>query len=213
MPNILRNKKPSCWTKQQYWATNGSGATNPDGPHCGPGKLRHALSLLLCVLLCCGFGLATAKAADDKAPQAPAISPLKLYDSVEERRIMESLRTGGASPLAREQAELDRKKNELKRLEAEVDKKIEQLGRLRAQIEQLLAAKGEEEEKRTMELAKMYEKMTAEQAAKVLSNVDQELAIAILGKMKTKSAARVLDKMDRSKAATLTTAFSTLNIR
>ena len=96
-------------------------------------------------------------------------------------------------------------------MEAEVDKKLDQLGRLRLQIEQLLAQKDQAEQQRAAELAKMYEKMSAEKAAAVLASLDQELAIAILGRMKTKSAARILNSMERDRAAKLSTAFSTLD--
>jgi len=135
------------------------------------------------------------------------------YGSVEERRIRESLEAGGNAPFAREREEMENKKNELKRLEGEVDKKIEQLNQLRVQVEKLLEQKEAEEQKRTLELAKMYEKMTAEKAAVVLGTIDQQLAISILAKMKTKSAAKILNNMEREKAAKLTTAFSTLDTR
>ncbi len=135
------------------------------------------------------------------------------YGSVEERRIRESLEAGGNAPFAREREEMENKKNELKRLEGEVDKKIEQLNQLRVQVEKLLEQKEAEEQKRTLELAKMYEKMTADKAAVVLGTIDQQLAISILAKMKTKSAAKILNNMEREKAAKLTTAFSTLDTR
>ena len=77
-------------------------------------------------------------------------------------------------------------------------------------LEKLLEQKNAEEEKRVTELAKVYEKMTAEKAATVLGTLDQELAIALLAKMKTKSAAKILNNMERDKAAKLTTGFSTL---
>ncbi len=137
----------------------------------------------------------------------------KQYGSVEERRLMESLQGENASPFAKEREELENKKKELKRLESEVDKKIDQLNQLRLGIEKLLAQKDTEELKRTQELAKMYEKMTAEKAAILLGTIDQKLAISILAKMKTKAAAKILNNMDREKAAKLTTAFSSLDTR
>ncbi|MCL2789980.1 MAG: hypothetical protein FWD79_04980 [Desulfobulbus sp.] len=144
----------------------------------------------------------------------PTLQPAQeqQYGSVEERRIIERLKLRD-TPIAREHEELENKKNELKRLGDEVDKKIEELNQLRVQIEKLLEQKHAEEQKRAGELAKMYEKMSAEKAATVLSAVDQELAISILGKMKTKSAAKILNSMDREKAAKLTTVFSTSNIQ
>jgi len=141
----------------------------------------------------------------------PQPSQEPQYGSVEERRIMEKLLIG--SVVAHDREELENKKNELKRLEGEVDKKIEQLDRLRVRVEKLLEQKHVEEQKRIGELAKMYEKMSADKAATTLGAVDQELAISILGKMKTKSAARILNNMEREKAAKLTSAFSLTNTR
>jgi len=126
---------------------------------------------------------------------------------------MESLQGENTSLFAKEREDLENKKKELKRLEIEVDKKIDQLNQLRLGIEKLLATRDAEELKRIQELAKMYEKMTAEKAAMVLGTVDQKLAISILAKMKTKSAAKILNNMDREKAAKLTTDFSTLDTR
>lgn len=154
--------------------------------------------------------LSTLSPAEEQAqiPSANAATE-QSYGSVEERRLKESLQEGGI-PFAREREELDNKKKELKRLESEVDKKIEQLNQLRVRIEKLLEQKDAEEQKRIAELAKVYEKMTAEKAATVMGTIEQQLAIAILAKMKTKSAAKILNNMERDKAAKLTTAFSTL---
>jgi len=163
--------------------------------------------LLSCVLALFSLALPLAL-AEEKAASPPKNE--QQYGSVEERRIMETLRAGDV-PFAREREELENKKKELKRLEGEVDKKIEQLNQLRVQIEKLLEQKSAEEQRRVGELAKVYEKMTADKAAVVLGTVDQELAISILAKMKTKSAAKILNNMDREKAAKLTTAFSTLD--
>lgn len=163
-------------------------------------------SLSCCILLV--FSLGHALAEERSSTNLPKTDKEQQYGSVEERRIMENLQGGTSS--AREQEELENRKKELKRLEGEVDKKIEQLNQLRVRIEKLLEQKKAEEEKRVTELAKVYEKMTAEKAATVLGTLDQELAIALLAKMKTKSAAKILNNMERDKAAKLTTGFSTL---
>lgn len=164
---------------------------------------------LFCVLM---FSFPQTPAAEQAASTPPNSPQEQQYGSVEERRIMESLQDGG-TPAARERAELENKKKELKRLGDEVDKKIEQLNQVRVHIEKLLEQKDAEEQKRIVELAKVYEKMTAEKAAIVIGTIEQELAISILAKMKTKSAAKILNNMEREKAAKLTTAFSTLDTR
>ncbi len=165
---------------------------------------------LTCVLVLFSLPLAL---AEEKAANNPAAAAQeKQYGSVEERRIMEPLQAAGV-PFAREREDLENKKKELKRMEVEVDKKIEQLNQLRVRIEKLLEQKDAEEQKRIEELAKVYEKMTAEKAAILMGTVEQQLAISILAKMKTKSAAKILNNMEREKAAKLTTAFPTLDTR
>ena len=161
-------------------------------------------ALIFSAALCC---LALPLQAAENKPAAQEKKDAQ-YQSVEERRLMESINETTATGAASERENLENRKKELKRLEEEVDKKLDQLNQLRLNIEKLLAAKDAEEQKRISELAKMYEKMSAEKAAAVFTTLDKDLAIAILGQMKTKSAARILNNMERDKAAKLTTAFS-----
>lgn len=147
------------------------------------------------------------------AQDLPETAAARQYDSVEERRLMESLQAPDSGTLAQERAELENRKMELKVLENEVDKKIEELNQLRRQVEDLLAEKEAEELNRIEELARMYERMTGEKAALILATIDEDLAVAILAAMKTKAAAIVLNNMEREKAASLTSAFSTLDNR
>ena len=167
--------------------------------------MKHTLAAT-CILV---FLTCTLTLAEKQTPPAPVkTGQEKQYGSVEERRIMESLQGESGSQLNKERDDLENKKKELKRLESEVDKKLDQLNQMRVRIEKLLAEKEAKESKKIQELAKMYEKMTADKAAMILSSVDQELAISILAKMKTKSAAKILNNIEREKAAKLSTAYS-----
>jgi flagellar motility protein MotE (MotC chaperone) len=134
------------------------------------------------------------------------------YRSVEERRLFLALQQE-RDTLALERKKLDEKQKELKIIEIEVDKKLNQLKALRQQIETLIAAKDKEETKKIQELSKMYDKMTSAKAARILSSLEQDLAVSILENMKTNSAAKILDNMDKDKAASLTDAFSNLDIQ
>ena len=171
-------------------------------------KIFLVVPLIFALLTC------TRVLAENPLSTSPAgASQEQQYGSVEERRLMESLQGENTAPFAKEREDLENKKKELKRLEAEVDKKIDQLNQLRLGIEKLLATRDTEELKRIRELAKMYEKMTAEKAAMLLGTIDQKLATSILAQMKTKAAAKILNNMDREKAAKLTTDFSSLDTR
>ena len=176
---------------------------------------KHTMPLTVALLLILTHPIAPAlaQAAENSSPANGPARQEQPYDSVEERRIMEAMKASGNRQFTDEKAELERRQKELKRLESEVDKKIDQLNQLRVKVEQLLQQKNAEEQKRILELAKMYEKMSAEKASLVLGNLETPLAIAILSKMKTKSAAKILNNMEREKAAKLTTAFSTLDTR
>ncbi len=163
------------------------------------------LPLLLFCILCLAH-VATGEEATKNNPPADG----GQYGSVEERRLLLALQQERRN-LVKEREVLKNQKKDLKRLEAEVDKKLDQLQSTRLQIEKLLTEKNAAELKKIRDLSKMYDKMSPEKAARILSTLDQDLAISILENMKTKAAAKVLNNMDRDKAARLTTAFSTLD--
>ncbi|MBM9537431.1 MotE family protein [Desulfobulbus alkaliphilus] len=171
--------------------------------------MKHVFFILLLFKLTLAMSI-TAEAQPDESSIPDGTGP---FQSVEERRLMESLRAPDSGSLAQKRAELENRKMELKVLEEEVDKRIGQLNQLRQQIEALLAEKEAEELNRIEELARMYERMNAEKAAQVMASIDEQLAVAILGAMRTKAAAGVLNNMEREKAASLTRAFSTLDNR
>ncbi len=133
-----------------------------------------------------------------------------LFSSVEQRRVLQALQNERQNIL-KERKELASRKKELKRLEAEVDKKLDQLETTRLEIKKLLTQKNAREQKRIRDLSKMYAKMSPDKAAGIISTLDQKLAVSLLADMKTKAAAKILNNMDREKAASLSTAFSTLN--
>lgn len=140
------------------------------------------------------------------------------YGSVEERRIASSLIEERAN-LRKEREDISLREKDLKTLEdsvdkklAEMDKKLEELRLQQKKMEELLAAKTEEEKKRTGELAKIYEKMSPDKAAISLSGLERKLAADLLSSMKPKAAAKILDQTPKQKATELSTAFSTLQL-
>lgn len=145
-------------------------------------------------------------------------TPPAQFSSVEERRLSNSIQTERAN-IREEKKELELKKKELKSIEegvdkklTEIDSKLEEMKTLRKQIETLLAAKSEEETKKTQDLAKIYEKMSPDKAALAISGLDPKLAADLLASMKAKSAAKILDQISRQKAAELSTTFSSIQL-
>ncbi|WP_316346802.1 hypothetical protein [Desulfuromonas acetoxidans] len=129
--------------------------------------------------------------------------------SVEERRLIVQLneqRKRNEEQLK----EIEQKKIELNLLRSEVDKKLDDLNVLRRQVEQLLAEKDARELAKIAELSQMYNKMDSAQAARIIQELDRELAIGILGGMKAKSAGKVLANIGGERAARLSAAYATL---
>ncbi|WP_321533215.1 hypothetical protein [uncultured Desulfuromonas sp.] len=129
--------------------------------------------------------------------------------SVEERRLIVQLneqRKRNEEQLK----EIEQKKIELNLLRSEVDKKLDDLNVLRRQVEQLLEKKDARELAKIAELSQMYNKMDSAQAARIIQELDRELAIGILGGMKAKSAGKVLANIGGEKAARLSAAYATL---
>ena len=129
--------------------------------------------------------------------------------SVEERRILASLKEERATLAAREKL-LNTREMGLKTLQTEVDKKLNELRRLREEVEKLVAQKDEEENARILNLSKVYEKMDPTKAASIIATLKTDLAVDILANMKQKSAGKILNNLEGEKAASLSVAFSKL---
>lgn len=176
-----------------------------------PAAIRHsavAIALLTTLIAVPN----TCRSAQSETPSE------EQFTSVEERRLYNAIQTERAG-IREERKELELRKNELKSIEdgvdkklAEIDAKLEELKTLRKQIEKLLAAKSEEETKKTQELAKIYEKMSPDKAALAISGLEKQLAADLLGSMKVKSAAKILDQISQQKARELSTTFSTIQL-
>jgi len=165
-------------------------------------------SLLFVLFIFCSTPGLSAEVPAESSPQTTG-SQENTYRSVEERRLLMALQNERIN-LQNEREDLAEQKKSLKRLQDEVDKKLEELKQQRQQLEELLAEKDAQERKRIQDLSKMYEKMTADKAARVFSTLDKDRAVSIRANMNTKYAAKVLNNMDRERAAALTTAFSNL---
>ena len=100
-------------------------------------------------------------------------------ESVEERRILVSIEQE-YEKLEQREADLDSRELQLKTLQSEVDKKLAAMQELRDELGKLLNRKQEEEGKRVDELSKIYEKMDPANAARLIKELDTQLAIELL---------------------------------
>ncbi len=162
-------------------------------------KARVSLAVLALVLLVAP-ALAQTLVADDQ------------ISSVEERRILVSIEQE-YDKLAEREADLDSRELQLKTLETEVDKKLAAMQELRIELVKLLNRKQEEEGRRVGELSKIYEKMDPAKAARLIKDLDQQLAIELLIGIKKKTAGRILDSLDTATASELSKAFTDIPVK
>ncbi|SHJ81267.1 Flagellar motility protein MotE, a chaperone for MotC folding [Malonomonas rubra DSM 5091] len=132
-------------------------------------------------------------------------------ESVEERRILVSIEDE-YDKLGEREAKLDSREMQLKTLEAEVDKKLAAMQELRDELEKLLNRKDQEEGVRVEELGKIYEKMSPQKAARLIRDLDKDLAINILLGIKKKTAGKILDYLDPDIATELSRAFTEIPV-
>ncbi len=140
------------------------------------------------------------------------------YGSVEERRLMESIKKE-RSRLDKEWERVELRKKELKTIEegvdkkiAEIDSKLQELHLRQKKIEELLSKKSAAEKKRIASMAKIYEKMDPVKAAAAMSGLDEQLAASIIEQMKVKKAARILDAASKEKTTQLSETYTTIPI-
>ena len=168
---------------------------------------RRPLSAALC-LTCLVFLIAMVSA---HAQNATDWSGTKGIDSVEERRVLASLKKE-REKLQRKKESMAKREKELKVLQQEVEKKLKQLRQWRGDLEELLAEKKQKEQKRVQKLSRIYQRMDPGKAAAALGSVKRDLAVNILSRMRSGTAAEVLNSMDKKQAATLSTDLSELEV-
>lgn len=91
----------------------------------------------------------------------------------------------------------------LKILKADIQKEIEELKKLKKEIEDAQKALDEKSQEKLAKVAKMYESMLPEEAARKLEKLDEDTAVIILNSLKPKTAGKILAQMENEKAASL----------
>ncbi len=109
--------------------------------------------------------------------------------------------------LVKREAFVEEREKKLKKLKTEVEKKIENLLALQKQVEATLQQQVDRREKNSKYLAKMCSSMKPKNAATLLSELDENLAVGVLKLMKPDTAGKVLSYLDAKKAARLAKRF------
>jgi flagellar motility protein MotE (MotC chaperone) len=149
--------------------------------------------------------VAPAPAADAAAPLAAADSDMLAQNAVPQTRVNESQSSKDAN---RREAELAAKERALTAMEKSIDDKLAELKRVEASIKKLLDQADVLKDERIKRQVATYQAMKPKQAAEVLSNMDQDLAVKILTGMKPKVAGEIMTFVKTDKAAKLTEAMT-----
>jgi len=159
--------------------------------------------------------LAAQSAPEGQPAAPPAVAPAAQAEpeepdmlaqaTVPQANVGESQETRGAN---RREAELAAKERALTSMEKSIDDKLAELKRVEASIKKLLDQADSLKDARIKRQVDTYMAMKPKQAAEVLSNMDQELAVKILTGMKPKVAGEIMTYVKTDKAAKLTEAMT-----
>jgi len=128
------------------------------------------------------------------------------------RAEMEALKSVLSKRTAQLEQDIETEKKYVESLKQQVSEHLTKLEAARNQIAEFMAAKDQREEAKLKKLAKFYESMDAEQAAPLMRDVPDDMAIKILDRMDTKKAGSVLALLPPARAAKLTQGFARLKI-
>jgi len=103
--------------------------------------------------------------------------------------------------LRRREATLEAREADLRAAEAEVQARLDELKAVRDNIQEMLAELDEEQQKRVTTLVKMMESMRDKQAASILNEAEDEVALEVLMRMNVAKAGKALAKMAPARAA------------
>lgn len=117
--------------------------------------------------------------------------------------------------LNKRKEDLEKKEKDLAQLEAELQKrqgeieqKIKDLEKTRGQIANVLQDRVKTDEERVDKLVQFYSSMKPTNAARIISSLDEGLAITILNKMKKQDAAAILNFIDPMRAKEISEKFA-----
>jgi flagellar motility protein MotE (MotC chaperone) len=98
----------------------------------------------------------------------------------------------------------------LKAAESRIDKKVEEMKSLQATIERLLAAYDDQQEKKVVNLVKIYESMKPKEAAKIFEELEMDVLLMVVERINSRRLAPILAVMNPQKAREVTVELSRL---
>ncbi|MBZ0156338.1 MAG: hypothetical protein K8I29_09045 [Alphaproteobacteria bacterium] len=128
-------------------------------------------------VVACGLLVIFPSRTSSQQPQPSSKQPVQQQKSVEEERLMI--------------------------LRADIQREIENYKKLKRELEESRKVLDEKTKEKLSQLAKMYEYMPSEDAARKLERLDEETAVMILTALKPKTAGKILAQMESERAASL----------
>jgi flagellar protein FlbB len=166
--------------------------------------LLFAITLTLVIMTVAGVNVLDA--AKQYGEKIPGISQLIQDEQKTSEQILKDR-------LIEQKATLEEKTLQVKKLEQELENKQKEIDSLKNEIERLNAemetkqksTEAEQEQKQTMkDIVKMYESMSAKNAAQIITELSDNDAVTILSSLNSEKAADILEKMDPANAAKYT---------
>ena len=103
--------------------------------------------------------------------------------------------------LKRREATLEAREADLRAAEAELNARLEEIKKVREDIEQMLVELDDLQQERVTTLVKMMESMRDKQAAAILNETEDAVALEVLMRMNVAKAGKAMAKMDAARAA------------
>lgn len=119
---------------------------------------------------------------------------------------MNTARSEQQSPPAKQPVQAEQKSLEEERLNilrSDIEKEIETYKKLKREAVDAEKVIDEKDREKLLKLAKMYEAMSAEDAARKLEKLDEDTSVLILITLKPKTAGKILAQMDSERVASL----------
>jgi flagellar motility protein MotE (MotC chaperone) len=112
--------------------------------------------------------------------------------------------------LEKKERRLAQLEEELQKQKAEIERQLKEMQELRNNISQKLDRKVAADQQSITKLVGVYSSMKPKNAAMILSQIDDELAVKVLGQMKKQNAAAILNFVEPKKAQYLSEKFTGL---
>ena len=155
------------------------------------------------------------KEADQELNSETSKAATKMLSSESVKLSMENTSINQA--LEKKRKALEEKERELSRFaenldekKAELDKQLKELTGLRRKISSVLDEKVSANKDSVTKLVGVYSNMKPANAATILTNLNEDLAVKVLGKMKKQNAAAILNYIEPKKAQTLSEKYAGL---